>query len=119
MQLPGVRFEATEFTPRTIPGMISKPRFEGRLVRGVRLIVTDARAYQPLETGVHVLEAMDGEAKAAGRKLVSKPDWLAKLMGTRRLHELYVKGAGAGALIAAWQRDVTEFRAMRAKYLLY
>jgi uncharacterized protein YbbC (DUF1343 family) len=47
-QLPGVRFERADFTPRGTTWM----QFPGRRCQGVRLTVTDRDAYQPVLTAL-------------------------------------------------------------------
>ena len=51
LRLPGVRFEATRYTPRSIPNVAEHPRFEGQQIQGIRLAITDANAYRPLDVG--------------------------------------------------------------------
>ena len=51
LRLPGVRFEATRYTPRSIPNVAEHPRFEGQEIQGIRLAITDANAYRPLDVG--------------------------------------------------------------------
>ncbi len=119
-RLPGVRFEATRFTPRSIEGMVAQPKLEGEALRGVRYVVTDAHAFRPVETGIHVLHAFYRQALGAGRKdFFAREDALARLAGTRRLGQMLQAGARPEAVIAAWQEEVQAFERRRAPYLLY
>lgn len=117
--LPGVRFEAASFTPRSIEGMSSSPKLEGTAVEGVRHVVTDAGAYRPVEAGVHVLHAFYQQSLAHGAELVSRPEWMDKLAGTPRLRRMLTDGARPEAIAAAWQDEVSAFRERRQPYLLY
>jgi uncharacterized protein YbbC (DUF1343 family) len=114
--LPGVRFEAASFTPRSMEGMSANPRFEGEDLQGIRLTVSDADAYRSVETGIHVLHAF---YQQASDDFVSNPEWLAKLSGTPRLATLLTDGASPAAMIAAWQDEVAAFEERRESYLLY
>ncbi len=116
--LPGVRFEAAAFTPQRIEGMSSNPKLEDQALEGVRLVVTDAAAFRPVETGVHVAHAFLQQApdKAA---FFARPDFLAKLAGTTRFQQMLLAGSRPEAIIAAWQGEVEAFETRRAPYLLY
>jgi uncharacterized protein YbbC (DUF1343 family) len=118
--LAGVRFEAHAYTPRSIAGVAVHPRFEGELLKGVRVVVADPEAYAPLETGVHVLAALFAEARAKGiANPVANLAMLNALAGTKRLHRMLADGRSAADVIAAWQDEVAQFRARRSPYLLY
>ena len=118
--LPGVRFRAETYTPRSIPNVAADPRFKDQQIPGVRVTPTDIAAFQPLETGLHVLAGLHAQAKTKGAKLF--PDKLGMfnaISGTARLHNAIVTGQSAGAIIASWREEVERFRKQRAKYLLY
>ena len=120
LDLAGVRFEPSSFTPRSIPGVAQHPRFEGRSIDGVRMAVTDTARFEPLEAGMHVLAALAAEARS---RAISEPianlAMFHALAGTRRLHEMLASGSSGADIIAAWQTEVARFRAQRAPYLLY
>jgi uncharacterized protein YbbC (DUF1343 family) len=118
--LPGVRFERADFTPRSIPGVAAHPRFQGRPIRGVRLLVTDVARFEPLEAGMHVLAALAAEARAKGKaQLFANLSMSYAIAGTKRLNRMLAGGSDGAAIIAAWQAEVAQFRVRRAPYLLY
>ena len=118
--LPGVRFEATRYTPRSIPNVASSPRFQGQAINGVRVVVTDVKLIAPLEIGMHVLAALAMEAKAKGvEQLFGNLAMFHAIAGTRRLHRMLVQAEGGRAICAAWHAEVAQFRSLRSRYLLY
>lgn len=117
--LPGVRFEAVSYTPRSIPNVAEHPRFEGQPIGGVRLVVTDAAAYRPLDVGMHVLACLHAASKAKGQRLFDKLNMFNATSGTTRLHAMVTRGAGGQDIVDAWGRETQRFRAQRARYLLY
>jgi uncharacterized protein YbbC (DUF1343 family) len=120
LHLPGVRFERAGFVPHSIPRVATHPRFEGKPINGVRIIVTDVARFEPLEAGVHVLAALAAEARSQGRaQLVANLAMFHAIAGTKRLHRMLAAGSDGGAIIAAWQAEVAQFKARRAPYLLY
>jgi uncharacterized protein YbbC (DUF1343 family) len=118
--LPGVRFEATTYTPRSIPEVATRPRFEGTKIRGARVVVTDVARIEPLEIGMHVLAALVAEARSKGQvRLFGKLGMFHAIAGTKRLHRMLEAGDSGTAIVAAWQTEVAQFKARRARYLLY
>lgn len=109
--LPGVRFESATFTPES-------NKLKGEQLEGVRHVITDAEAYRPVATGVHVLHAFYHQAPSEG-EFLTRPEWLAKLAGTERFLEMLRAGSRPEAIIRSWAPAVTRFRDDRAGYLLY
>ncbi|MEX2399382.1 MAG: DUF1343 domain-containing protein [Rhodothermales bacterium] len=119
-RLPGVRFEPAEFVPESIEGMAGRPKLEGETVRGIRYVVTQPEAFEPVETGVHVLEAFYVQAAGLGvDDYVSRPEWLARLSGTQHLLELLRERTSPELIVERWAGDVARFREARRPYLLY
>ena len=118
--LAGVRFEAVDFTPSAISGAATRTRFEGKIVSGARVVVTDVARFEPLEVGMHVLAELIAQAriKRVGGMF---PDlrMFHAIAGTKRLHSLLTSGSDGTAIVAAWQAEVAKFKAQRARYLLY
>ena len=119
LRLPGVRFEATQYVPKSIPNVAAHPRFEGQRINAVRLAITDVATYKPLEVGIHALVLLRDAARAAGTPLLDKFDMFQKIAGTRRLHQMLEQGASGTQIIAAWADEVARFRKQRTQYLLY
>jgi uncharacterized protein YbbC (DUF1343 family) len=118
--LAGARFERADFTPRSIPNVAAHPRFEGKPISGVRIVVTDVARFDPLEAGMHVLAALAAEARSknVGPLFPNLPMFYA-ISGTKRLNGMLDAGSDGAAIIAAWQAEVAQFKARRAAYLLY
>lgn len=120
LRLPGVDFEAISYRPQALPGVAAKPRFVGRDVPGVSIIVRDGDAVQPLELGIHVLATIVAEAKAKSiSPLYANDRMFNQIAGTARLRASLDTGADGSRIIASWQREVAEFRQRRARYLLH
>ena len=116
--LPGVRFEPDTFVPRPIAGKDSRPKLQGQVLGAVRIVVTDPRTFEPVETGVHVLHTFYHMAPQADAFL-ARPEWLARLAGTTRLAALLQEGAPPSEITRGWQSELATFRARRTRYLLY
>lgn len=119
LKLPGVRFDAVRYVPRSIKNVAENPRFKGETVNGVRIAITSVDAVRPLEIGIHALSLMQRQAKANGRSILPDSRMFQLIAGTERLKSMLGSGASGHDIIAAWQRDVAAFEQKRVKYLLY
>lgn len=116
-RLEGVSFEAAPFTPQSIEGKSSSPKYEGAACNGVRLRITDRRKIKPFEIAVAILVSM--------RKLYPKDfRWLKgkfidKLAGTDKLRQMIDAGNSKDEILSAARESTAAFFEKRKKYLLY
>ncbi len=107
--LPGVRFREAYFVP-------TFGTFQGRTMGGLHIHVLDRSVYDPVRTAVALLVT----AKRTWRGFAWRPDhFIDKLSGSARLRTMIDAGAGTDAVVGAWSKELTAFRAVRAKYLHY
>jgi uncharacterized protein YbbC (DUF1343 family) len=109
LDLPGVWFRPAAWSP--IAGF-----WKDRELGGVELTVFEPRRFEPVRTAVEILVAIRAlyphvlDVKAAALDV----DW-----GTASLRRGLLDGLSADAIVAGWSRRLDDFRAIRAKYLLY
>jgi len=110
--LPGVRFGATSFTPRS-PG---DGKYGDTAVVGIRLHVTDRGAYDPTATAVHLLAAVRAVQP-------DRFEWIAthfdRLAGGPRLRAQLEAGTAAAVIVAVWESELRAFRERRRPFLIY
>ncbi|MER7762862.1 DUF1343 domain-containing protein [Streptomyces sp. NPDC097619] len=107
--LPGVWVREAHFTP-----VFSK--FAGRTVGGVRLMVHDRDAFDPVLTGIGLLVT----ARRVWPGFAWRPDhWIDKLTGSDRVRVLIDRGATHEEVAADWRPALDRFRAVRARYVRY
>ncbi len=107
LNLPGIRFEPIHFTP-------DASVFKGEACGGVRFVLTDRKALQPVKTGVALaitLRRLYGDKFDVAKmdRLLRKPSILEAIAAARPLDEV----------VAMWQADEKAFGERRSKYLLY
>ena len=117
--LPGVRFESAAFAPRSIPGMSSNPKYRGREVAGIRIIITEAHLFRPLETGVTLLDVLYRSQDKIGRDSFFYLPGFDHLAGTKSLRLAVTRGTPPNEIIAAWNEKLDRFAERRERYLLY
>ena len=83
--LPGVEFDATSITPEMLATITVVPAYLGETIPAVQLEVTDPQAIRPAELGLHLLDAVFAQARAAGVDPLSRPEWLDQLSGSTLL----------------------------------
>ncbi|MET9829915.1 DUF1343 domain-containing protein [Streptomyces sp. NPDC006385] len=109
LELPGVHFREAYFAP-------TFSKFQGKTVGGVQIHVHDRAAYDPVRTGIALLVTAKEVWSGFGWR---SDNWIDKLTGSTRVRTMIDAGASADEVAADWQQELTAFRRMRGKYLLY
>jgi len=105
--IPGVRFEPEKFTPDS--GL-----YKGELCNGVKVVLTDRDALQAMRMGIEIASAL---TKLYPGKF--EPEKIINLVGNAATVKRLVDGEDPAAIVDGWNKDLEEFRKVRAKYLLY
>ncbi len=106
-QIPGVRFEAIEFTPADDVHI-------GRFCRGVRLVLTEREALDVGRLGVELLSAL-WRLYPESFKL----EKTIRLLGSQKTLDRIRAGDDPVEIVAGWEEEVKAFRELRQEYLLY
>jgi uncharacterized protein YbbC (DUF1343 family) len=108
--LPGVRFRSMAWRPW-------RGQFANRVVRGVQLLLTDPHAFLPLRTALTLLVTI----RRLHPREFQVRDWrrFARVWGNEDVLRAIRRGDDVAAIEASWQRELAEFGAARAKYLIY
>ncbi len=92
---------------------------------GLQLHVTDAAAYEPVRTGIHVISALLRTVEEVdwreGEDCRTEDDvcWIDKLTGTKRTRQMLEDGESPEAIVAAWRREARRFEVTTKRYRLY
>lgn len=105
--LTGIRFSPVRFTP-------DDSVFKGQLCSGLRFTVVDREALQPVALGIEIASALH---------VLYPVDWQIGRMGLLLANAATLKQLEAGdppeAIVSSWKKDLADFGAIRARYLLY
>ncbi|HSJ86241.1 MAG TPA: DUF1343 domain-containing protein [Anaerolineales bacterium] len=108
LQLPGVRFRATVFTP-------CASNHAGSECQGVQVHVTDRDSLCPVEMALHLI--------ALTRRLSGDAwKWNAhfeRLAGDSHVRPALEEETSMDRMIAIWEESISDFLSQREKYLLY
>lgn len=103
------------FTPGTKPGMAAHVEQQGKLCYGL-----DLRELDPQEQTFTLKYLLDFYEKAPFKdKFFARPEFFDKLAGTDELRKQIIAGKTEEEIRASWTADLTAYKAMRKKYLLY
>ena len=106
------------FTPAPGPGS-ANPKLNGELCRGFDLSTRPAAAYRTDRLTLDYLLTGYRQLTAAGQTFFTRPDFFDLLAGTDRLRLDILAGKDEAAIRAGWAAELAEYRAVRAKYLMY
>lgn len=105
--VPGLRFVPIEFTPRSSV-------FEGKMCRGVHILVTDRTLLEPARAGLTIAWTL---RKLSGPKF--EIDRMATLLGNTAVLDELKRTDDPRRLPEKWWQSLAEFRKIRARYLMY
>jgi uncharacterized protein YbbC (DUF1343 family) len=121
-RLPGIFFRPASFRPYYGP-------YKERQCEGVQLHITDFEAFMPVETGLHIVEAihklypeqriLNGGVAASPAKQRASVGAFNKVMGTTEVRRMLLDGKSAKEVIKWWTSEREKFAREREKYFLY
>jgi uncharacterized protein YbbC (DUF1343 family) len=108
LQLPGVRFRATAFTP-------AASTHAGTECHGVQVHVTDRDSLRPVEMALHLI---------AIARCLSGDAWMwnphfERLVGSNSVSSALEEGRSVTEMIANWEETISTFLRQRETYLMY
>ena len=109
--LMGVAFHGVTFTPRQ-PG---DGKFGDTPVVGIRLVVTDARRYDPTETSVYLLAAI----RSVHPDRIAIGGSFDRLAGGPTLRLALLRGDSPSDIVRGWQPAIERYRDRVKPFLLY
>ncbi len=110
-RLPGVTFSGVTFTPRA-PG---DRKFADTAVVGIRLQVTDRRAFDPAVTAVRMLSAI----AAVHPDRIKIGGSFDRLAGGPVLRQAIARGDSPEQIVASWRPGLDAYRERVRPFLLY
>ncbi|MCA1057198.1 DUF1343 domain-containing protein [Rossellomorea aquimaris] len=115
LELDGVTFRATSFTP-------ASSKHAGKLSHGIQIHVTDRKAFKPVETGLHIVKTIhdmypeDFEFRTENSAGISFFD---NLIGNGWIREGIEQGRSVEEMVAEWKPELDQFKQVREHYLIY
>ncbi|MGE5350751.1 MAG: exo-beta-N-acetylmuramidase NamZ domain-containing protein [Acidobacteriota bacterium] len=114
--IKGAEFEKAEYTPVEIPNMASQPKFQGEHVNGLKIRLTDRDKFEPVQFGIKLIYAVH---KLYPEKFKFSDARFDRLSGDKAIREEILSNKTADEIIKGWQKELSQFKGLRKKYLLY
>lgn len=108
-EYPGCALVAEDYTPRSIPGKSTSPRYLGERCHGIRIQITDRYAARPFTVAYALLRAI---AAIHPEELVWR-DFFDTLAGGDSLRRAIVAGTGTMDYVKVTARELERFRGVR------
>ncbi len=115
--MPGLENTSFTFTPRSILGASKYPKFEGKKCNGIDL--RTGYADNIMETKQLNLNWLIFAYKNSPNKTDFFNVFFTKLAGTNKLRQQIEQGMLENKIRQSWQDDITKFKKIREKYILY
>jgi uncharacterized protein YbbC (DUF1343 family) len=116
LNLSGVAFKDTLFTPVSIAGVATHPKYENNMCFGVKIKVTGRNQFQPYRTGIHIVYTIHQMYPDSLKWRIRHFD---RLCGSASIREAILNGTEAERLFVTWQERFNKFMEKRRKYLIY
>ncbi len=116
LNLPGVTFKDTSFTPVSIPAKSENPNFQDRLCFGAKVMVTDRDSFKPYYSGLQILNTL---YKMNPDSFQWRSRSIRVLSGTDAVQRVITNQGNLDSLVASWQDQIENFLEIRKRYLLY
>lgn len=116
LNLPGVWFVDTLFTPVPIPGAASNPKYKGQACGGCRIVVTDREEFKPYLSAIRIIDTIFQQYEDSLKWVPSHFD---RLSGTGYIRKVIMERRDNRQFPAVWLDELELFQKVRKKYLLY
>ena len=100
------------FIPKPIPGMATKPEFEGQKCYGIDFTKNPIEYKLTLQPLIHFYEQTKNKVDFFN-------SFFARLAGTKKLQQQIEAGLSEEEIRKSWQPELQKYSHMRLKYLLY
>ncbi len=116
LNLNGISFKDTSFTPEAVPGTADNPKYRDQLCSGIRLKITDRNGFEPFYTGLQISQTLLQQYPDSFK---FRPPHFDRLCGTDSIRKALMEGTSVTEIRDNWQPELSEFKTIRKKYLLY
>ncbi|NIO48670.1 MAG: DUF1343 domain-containing protein [Candidatus Aminicenantes bacterium] len=112
----GIKLEAVNYTPRSLPGKALHPLYKNKECHGIRVRILQKEKFFSLRFSYEIIKALKNQQQ---HKLTTPSGYLNKIFGSNHLSD-YIEGKiSYEELISQVEQEEKSFREKRQKYLLY
>ncbi|OUW62228.1 MAG: hypothetical protein CBD58_02130 [bacterium TMED198] len=115
--LKGIQVKAVEFTPKSIIGKSTNPKYQNKVCNGIELQVLDYDIFDPIAFSIILIDELNKNFPDNFNFLES--NFINNLYGSSRLKDAVLKGQGIKELLTSNEKDCNTFREIRSNYVIY
>ena len=113
----GVEVKAVEFTPKSIKGKSSSPKYQDKVCNGISIRVLDYKVFDPIAFSMVLIDQINNNFPNDFKFLES--NFINNLYGSSQMKEAVVNGKGISTLLDSNEKDCNTFREIRSNYVIY
>lgn len=107
------------FTPKPLEGFDKNPLHKNTECHGLDLRKTDAAELNGFSLKYVLMMYNEFKRMNKAETFLTRPQWFDLLMGTNQVRLDMLKGKTEEEIRSAWSKELSEYREMRQKYVLY
>lgn len=116
-RIPGVSIDTVSFVPVDMPSMAMNPKYEGQVCHGLSFTILSPHQFEAVTLAIHLIALIKQRHAENFRWNSDRAPLL--MFGDAEVVRAIDQGKAPTDIIQSWQGKLNEFRAKRAKYLLY
>ena len=113
----GIDFQETSFTPKTIKGKAYKPKFEEQLCKGIKFKILKPKQFNSVEFGFRLLQIVANTHRKEFK--INRKRHFERLVGSSFITKRPWDKGLIDVFLLKIKKDVSMFRQLRQKYLIY
>ncbi|MDP3684220.1 MAG: DUF1343 domain-containing protein, partial [Ignavibacteria bacterium] len=115
-KIKGLTFKETSFTPNDIPNVSVNPKYKGKLCNGISINVIDKSKVESVKFGITLLSVLH---KLYRKEFSFKDKSFDLLSGNSKIRKQLLKNIPPDKICKSYQTELSKFKEIRKKYLLY
>jgi uncharacterized protein YbbC (DUF1343 family) len=115
-ETPGVSFSEEKFTPLEIPGIASEPKYKNTQCHGIRIMITNRDAIEPVKLGIEIIAAFK---RAHPKETELRQRRFDILTGSSSVRKKLDVNIHPDEICSMWKPELERFFRLREKFFLY
>jgi len=116
LNLKGVKFSKSDFTPISIPGRAVKPKYQNQKCGGIKIRITDRNTFNSIKSFVYIIEII---YSMYPKEFKWNDRWIDLLSGSNQLRNTINGGSSIKKLLDQWEKESNSFGKVSKQYYLY
>lgn len=116
LNFKSLQLRPIQFKPIDIEGMAKNPKYKGEICNGIDIQIETSQSLYPVQFGLALISTLK---QLYPDKFEIKKETMNRLVGDKNITELLNEGTHYTEIIKLYQDELSQFKIIRSKYLLY